>query len=175
MERLSSDMTHDLAWLNTLPVEEAVKELLQCCGSERWAQEMANRRPYQDPEALVRTANDIWWTLRPDDWLEAFRSHPKIGEKKAAESVSSQSHEWSGQEQAGVSNASVETVDTLATLNREYEEKFGFIFIICATGKSSEEMLSALRERLNNDAATELTIAAGEQSKITELRLKKLI
>ena len=175
MERLSSDMTHDLAWLNTLPAEKAVKELLQCCGSERWGQEMANHRPYEDLGTLVRTANDIWWSLQPDDWLEAFRSHPKIGEKKAAESVSSQSREWSGQEQAGVSNASLKTVDSLATLNRAYEEKFGFIFIICASGKSPEEMLAALRERLNNDAATELSIAAGEQSKITELRLKKLI
>jgi OHCU decarboxylase len=168
-------MTHDLAWMNTLPAEKAVKELLQCCGSERWAQEMANRRPYQDVEALVRAANDIWWSLRPDDWLEAFRSHPKIGEKKAAESVSSRSREWSGQEQAGVSNASPQTVDTLATLNRAYEEKFGFIFIVCATGKSSEEMLLALRERIEHDQEVELRIAAGEQSKITELRLKKLI
>ena len=168
-------MTHDLAWLNTLPTEEAAKELLQCCGSRQWARKMANRRPYQSLETLIKTANDVWWSLQPDDWLEAFRSHPKIGEKKAAESVSAQSREWSGQEQAGVSNAAQETVDSLATLNRAYEQKFGFIFIICATGKSSEEMLSALRERLNNEPAAELPIAATEQSKITELRLKKLI
>ena len=168
-------MTHDLASLNTLPAAEAAKELLQCCGSKRWAHEMANRRPYQSLEALIRTANGIWWSLQPADWLEAFRSHPKIGEKKAAESVSSQSREWSGQEQAGVSQASQETVDSLATLNRAYEQKFGFIFIICATGKSSEDMLSALRERVEHDPAAELRIAAGEQSKITELRLRKLI
>jgi OHCU decarboxylase len=168
-------MTHDLAWLNTLPVEEAAQELLQCCGSSRWAQEMANRRHYQSLEMLIKTANDVWWSLKPDDWLEAFRSHPKIGEKKAAKSVSAQSREWSGQEQAGVSNAAQETVDSLAALNRSYEQKFGFIFIICATGKTSEEMLAALRERLNNEPAAELQIAAAEQSKITELRLRKLI
>jgi OHCU decarboxylase len=168
-------MTHDLAWLNTLPAEEAAKELLQCCGSRRWAREMANRRPYQSLETLIKTASDVWWSLQPDDWLEAFRSHPKIGEKKAAESVSAQSREWSGQEQAGVSNAAQETVDSLATLNRAYEQKFGFIFIICATGKTSEEMLAALCERLEHDPVAELQVAASEQSKITELRLRKLI
>lgn len=168
-------MTHDLAWLNSLPAEEAAKELLQCCGSRRWAQEMANRRPYQSLETLIKAASEVWWSLQPNDWLEAFRSHPKIGDKKAAESVSAQSREWSGQEQAGTSNASEETVDSLAKLNRAYEQKFGFIFIVCATGKTSEEMLSALRERLNNASEAELQIAAGEQSKITELRLKKLI
>ena len=168
-------MSHDLAWLNTLSADEAAKELLQCCGSRRWAREMANHRPYQSLEKLIEIANDVWWSLQPSDWLEAFRSHPKIGEKKATESVSAQSREWSGQEQAGVSNAPEEAVDALATLNRAYEQKFGFIFIICASGKSSEEMLAALRERLNNDPAAELQIAATEQSKITELRLRKLI
>lgn len=168
-------MTHDLAWLNTLPAEQAAKELLQCCGSKRWARETANRRPYQSLETLVTTANEIWWSLSPDDWLEAFRSHPRIGEKKAAESVSAQSREWSGQEQAGVTKASSDTIDSLAALNRAYEHKFGFIFIICATGKTPEEMLTALRERLEHDHTAELQIAATEQSKITELRLRKLI
>jgi allantoicase len=168
-------MTHDLVWLNTLPDEEAAKELLQCCGSRRWAKQMVECRPYQSLETLIGTANDIWWSLQPDDWLEAFRSHPKIGEKKATESVSEQSREWSGQEQAGVSNAAAETIDSLSALNRNYEEKFGFIFIICATGKTSEEMLFALRERLEHEPTTELSIAAEEQNKITELRLRKLI
>ena len=167
--------TPSVEWLNALPADEAAKELLQCCGSGRWAQELANRSPYSNLETLVASSNEIWWSLRPDDWLEAFRSHPKIGEKKAAESVSAKSQQWSGQEQSGVSNASQETADSLAELNRAYEEKFGFIFIICATGKSSAEMLKALRERLDNSAATELQIAAAEQSKITELRLKKLV
>lgn len=167
--------TERLIDLNQLPASEAERALLQCCGSKRWAKEMAQARPYQNLETLIARANEIWWSLPPEDWLEAFRSHPKIGEKKAAAPVSDRSSQWSGQEQAGMNSASGETVDTLAALNSAYEQKFGFIFIICATGKSSEEMLSALRQRLANDRAAELPIAAAEQSKITELRLKKLI
>jgi OHCU decarboxylase len=166
---------HDLAWLNSLPSAEAEEELLKCCGSTRWAQQMAAARPYPTLETLLASANEIWWSLDRNDWLEAFRSHPKIGEKKAADPVSTQSSQWSGQEQGAVATASQETVDSLATLNRAYEEKFGFIFIICATGKTSSEMLSALRERLEHEAVDELPIAAAEQSKITALRLNKLL
>ena len=136
---------------------------------------MAESRPYASLEGLIATANDIWRSLDPNDWLEAFRSHPKIGEKKSAEPVTSQARQWSGHEQSGVATASRETVNSLAKLNHAYEEKFGFIFIICATGKTSDEMLSALRERLQHDTADELPIAAAEQSKITVLRLKKLL
>lgn len=161
--------------LNDLSSEEASREFLKCCGSKRWAETMAQRCPYLTEADLTRAANDVWWSLDQSDWLEAFRSHPKIGEKKAAEIVSSQSQQWSGQEQSGMSNAGHETVDSLAQLNREYEAKFGFIFIVCATGKSADEMLAHLRERLQNEAADELPIAAAEQAKITELRLKKLI
>jgi len=168
-------MQHDLAWLNSLPAEEAVKELLQCCGSKRWAGDMAGARPYESLANLITRANEIWWSLDREDWLEAFRSHPKIGEKKSAETVSAQASQWSGQEQAGVNTASAETSGTLATLNRDYEQRFGYIFIICATGKTSAEMLVALRERLAHDPSDELPIAAGQQSKITELRLKKLL
>ena len=166
---------HDLAWLNSLSDGEAAKELLQCCGSKRWAAKMVETRPFHSLTELITRANEIWWSLDRDDWLEAFRSHPKIGEKKAAESVSAQSKSWSGQEQAGVNTASAETSGTLATLNRDYEQRFGYIFIICATGKTSAEMLVALRERLAHDPSDELPIAAGQQSKITELRLKKLL
>ncbi len=136
---------------------------------------MTARRPFSNVEELTRAANDIWWLLKHDDWLEAFRSHPKIGEKKAAEAVSTESQQWSGQEQSGMRHADNNTVDSLARLNHEYHEKFGFIFIVCATGKSAGEMLSLLRQRLPNDPDTELRIAAAEQAKITELRLKKLI
>jgi OHCU decarboxylase len=168
-------MQRDLTWLNSLTDDEATKELLQCCGSKRWASATATGRPYDSLEILLATADDIWWSLNPNDWLEAFRSHPKIGEKKAADKVSAQAQQWSGQEQSGVGNASNKTIDSLATLNHEYEQKFGFIFIICATGKTSDEMLAALRERLTHDPAAELPIAAAEQSKITALRLKKLL
>ena len=139
-----------LEWLNSLTADEAARELLQCCGSKRWAAEMANARPYPNEETLLARADEGWWSLDRSDWLEAFRSHPKIGEKKAADKVSAQSQQWSGQEQSGVANASQNTVDSLAALNEDYEQKFGFIFIICATGKTSAEMLSALRERLQS-------------------------
>lgn len=165
----------DVAWLNSLTPEDAVKELLQCCGSKRWANQVADARPYDNLADLGAHANEIWWSLDRDDWLEAFRSHPKIGEKKSAETVSAQASQWSSDEQAGVNTGSTETTDALATLNRAYEQKFGYIFIICATGKTSGEMLDALRERIDHDAAEELPIAAAEQSKITELRLKKLL
>lgn len=168
-------MQHDLAWLNSISADEATGELLQCCGSKRWAALMTDARPYENVAGLIAHANEIWRSLDPNDWLEAFRSHPKIGEKKAAETVSTQSSQWSGQEQAGVNTASAQTTEALAALNCAYEQRFGFIFIICATGKTSEEMLAALRERLEHDAAKELPIAAAEQSKITELRLKKLL
>lgn len=168
-------MAQDLEWLNSLPHDEAVKALLQCCGSKVWAEDVANARPYQNLETLIANANNVWSSLQKDDWLEAFRSHPKIGEKKSADPVSDRSRQWSGQEQAGVATASRETVDALAALNWAYDQKFGFIFIICATGKTSEEMLAALKQRLENDPETELPIAAAEQSQITELRLKKLI
>ena len=168
-------MQRDLAWLNSLSADEAANELLQCCGSKRWASQMANARPYLNLETLLATSNDIWWSLDRADWLEAFRSHPKIGEKKAAGKVSAQAQQWSGQEQSGVSHASPGTTSSLAALNEAYEQKFGYIFIICATGKTSDEMLTALGERLQHDPDAELPIAAAEQSKITELRLKKLL
>ena len=165
----------DLAWLNSLTAEEAAQELRQCCGSKRWSDQLSNARPYSTLEILIAHADQLWWSLIPDDWVEAFRSHPKIGEQKAGDKVSAQSQQWSGQEQAGVSSASQDTVDSLADLNRAYEQKFGFIFIICATGQTSDEMLTALKQRLQNDSNTELRLAAAEQAKITELRLKKLL
>ena len=158
-----------LEWLNALPADEASNEFLKCCGSTRWAETMVQRRPFLDIEELTRTANEVWWSLGRADWLEAFRSHPKIGETAAP------SQQWSGQEQAGVRDATQDTIDSLARLNREYENKFGFIFIVCATGKSAGEMLAILRERLRNETDAELPIAAAEQAKITELRLKKLV
>lgn len=165
----------DIAWLNELDPEEARTELLKCCGATRWAETLERHRPYASLEQLLAKANDVWWSLNETDWLEAFRSHPKIGERKAANAVSAQSQQWSVQEQQGVQNAAQETTDKLAQLNLDYEKKFGFIFIVCATGKSSDEILALLEQRLPNDASTELPIAAGEQAKIAELRLRKLV
>lgn len=166
---------HDLAWLNELAPEDARNELLKCCGATRWAEAVERHRPYASLEQLIAKANDVWWSLDETDWLEAFGSHPKIGERKAANAVSAQSQQWSAHEQQGVQNAAQETIDKLAKLNLDYERKFGFIFIVCATGKSSDEILALIEQRLPNDGSAELPIAAAEQAKITELRLRKLI
>lgn len=167
-------MARDLEWFNSIPNDEAFKEFLSCCGSERWASQMVKCRPFENAEQLRDHARDVWLKLDTADWLEAFRSHPKIGERKAEASASQKAQQWSGQEQSGVHNASRQTLDSIAALNQEYAAKFGYIFIVCATGKSSEEMLAILRQRLANEPDDELRIAANEQAKITELRLGKL-
>jgi 2-oxo-4-hydroxy-4-carboxy-5-ureidoimidazoline decarboxylase len=165
----------DLAWLNELASDEARKELLKCCGATRWAETVERERPYTSLEQLIGNANNAWWSLDEADWLEAFRSHPKIGERKAVNAVSAQSQQWSAHEQQGVQNAAPAAVEKLARLNVDYEKKFGFIFIVCATGKSTDEILALLEQRLPNDVSEELPIAAAEQAKITELRLRKLL
>ena len=166
----------DFAALTALPPDEAQQEFLKCCGSVKWAQAMVQLRQYATTVGgLVLLGNEMWWSMEQSDWLEAFHSHPKIGERKAAAEVHTQSKQWSGQEQSGVRDANQDTIDELAQLNREYEEKFGFIFIVCASGKTADEMLALLRERLRNEREVELQIAAAEQAKITELRLKKLV
>ena len=161
--------------LNSLPATEAENEFLKCCGSSNWARRMVGGRPFQNLNELFERADQIWWSLEPGDWLEAFHSHPKIGEQKAAAEVTVEAQKWSEDEQSGTRDSAQETMAALAQLNREYEEKFGYIFIVCASGKSSEEMLAILRQRLKNDADEEQRIAAAEQAKITQLRLRKLI
>jgi 2-oxo-4-hydroxy-4-carboxy-5-ureidoimidazoline decarboxylase len=136
---------------------------------------MASERPIANSNQLLTIADRVWWSLEPDDWLEAFASHPKIGEKKSGRVTARDAQQWAAQEQGGAQNAAEETMRLLADLNQQYEDKFGYIYIVCATGKSSEEMLAILRERLPNDAETELRNAAREQSRITKLRLGKLI
>ena len=136
---------------------------------------MTEARPFTNIDALLSTADEVWWSLSTDDWLEAFRAHPKIGEKKATTAQSQQAQSWSAQEQSAVAMASAETASKLAEMNREYQDRFGFIFIVCATGKSSEEMLSILNSRIANDRETELRIAAQEQRRIMRLRLEKLL
>lgn len=168
-------MQNQLEQLNNLTTLEARDELMKCCGSRRWAEQLVTGRPFASEEELKRQVDSIWWSLSVEDWLEAFRSHPKIGERKPAEAVSAESQKWSEHEQAGVKGTASDILQDLAELNRQYESKFGFIFIVCATGKSAEEMLSLLRERLHNDRETEIQIAAGEQAKITQLRLNKLL
>lgn len=167
--------TPRLGWFNALAPEAAREELLKCCGATRWANAIEQGRPYFSLWHLIAHAADVWRALDRDDWLEAFRSHPRIGERKAAAPVAAQAQQWSAQEQSGVANAPADATGKLARLNRAYEEKFGFIFIVCATGKSSDEILALLEQRLSNAPETELPIAAAEQAKITELRLRKLL
>ena len=151
------------------------EEFLKCCGSKEWAHQLVAAQPYGSLDELITAADRIWWSLDSEDWLEAFHSHPKIGEKKAAAAVTVEAQRWSEDEQSGIRDSGRETIAALAELNRKYDEKFGYIFIVCASGKSSEEMLAILRKRLENDPDEELRIAAGEQGKIFELRLRKLL
>ena len=129
------------------------------------------RRPFGTNAALHAAAREVWFALGEDDWREAFGHHPKIGDRVSLESRFPRTHDLSATEQAGVASARADTLDALAEANATYLERFGFIFIVCATGKTAEEMLQLLRDRLSNDRATELRIAAEEQAKITALRL----
>jgi allantoicase len=164
-----------LEQLNQATKEAAEADFLNCCGSQTWARLMTEARPFADVAELIKQAEQIWLNLEAKDWLEAFAAHPKIGARKADLQQSAQSAEWSNAEQAGTRTAADSLRDELEKANRLYEEKFGFIFIVCATGKSAEEMLDLCRRRVRNDADSEIRIAADEQRKITEIRLKKLL
>ncbi|MCA1817956.1 MAG: 2-oxo-4-hydroxy-4-carboxy-5-ureidoimidazoline decarboxylase [Acidobacteria bacterium] len=161
--------------LNSLTHDEAEGELLKCCGSTAWACAMSASRPFGDADELGRAADEVWSRLERDDWLEAFSRHPKIGEREAAAGQSRQEQGWSSQEQSGVGGSGEAARAELAELNREYEVKFGHVFLICATGKSADEMLADLRERLRNEPEDEIKRAAEEQRLITRLRLGKLL
>jgi 2-oxo-4-hydroxy-4-carboxy-5-ureidoimidazoline decarboxylase len=164
-----------LARWNGLPHEEAAREILPCCGSVAWAASMALKRPVEEEAALLAASDEIWRALGEADWLEAFRSHPRIGETTAEKGFAAQSSAWSAQEQQKTTTADEAVKMALKWGNREYEQKFGRIFIVCATGKSAGEILEILRRRLHNDEATELQQAAEEQRKIMHIRLKKWI
>ena len=146
-----------------------------CCGSSKWASLMTASRPFASERELMDKAAAIWSDIDDSDRLEAFAAHPKIGETKAAPLQQARSAAWSSGEQAGMKSADELLRQELADANREYYEKFGFIFIVCATGKSGEEMLEICRSRLSHDRKTEIDIAAVEQQKITEIRIRKLL
>ena len=150
-----------------LALAEATELLREVCGSSRWVSTMIERRPFGSREAALNAADEIWKSLDPSDWLEAFAHHPRIGEQT--------NNSVAAREQSGVKSADADIRTQLAQINRDYEQRFGYIYIVCATGKSAEEMLATARNRLNNDPATELAVAAEEQRKITQLRLAKLL
>jgi 2-oxo-4-hydroxy-4-carboxy-5-ureidoimidazoline decarboxylase len=160
-----------LAEWNGLGLDEAAEVILPCNGSPVWATLVAYNRPFDSPAALFAMADAIWKSLPEEDWQEAFDSHPRLGEQKA-KAATPQSLNWSSQEQS-TAQPDDAVREALSQANREYEAKFGRIFLLCATGRSAEEMLEILRARMNNDAATELRAAAEQQRLITQLRLRK--
>ena len=163
------------AVLDAMPAREAAPLFESCCGSREWVRRMLARRPFGSVDALLAAADEVWWALAPDEWLEAFAHHPRIGERQAAAAQGATARGWSAEEQRGAAAAGDDVKAALAEGNREYERRFGHIYLVCATGKSAPEMLDLLRQRLTNDPATELRVAAAEQAKITRLRLRKLL
>jgi len=160
--------------LNQLDEASLVAALAQCCAAPRWVEAMAAGRPFASDENLLTQASEIWHWLGHDDFLAAFAAHPKIGDVESLRAKYAATRAWASGEQAGVVAASQEVLERLAKLNHEYERKFGYIFIVCATGKTAAEMLAILESRLPNDPDAELQIASAEQLKITLLRLQKL-
>jgi 2-oxo-4-hydroxy-4-carboxy-5-ureidoimidazoline decarboxylase len=161
--------------LDALPEPEALAAFLRCCGSRRWAEAMARGRPYHDEPTLLAAAERAFAPLAPADWLEAFSHHPRIGDRGSLAERFPHTAGWSRSEQDGVARAGEDVLEALVRANRDYEARFGHIFIVCATGKSAAQMLALLRERMPNEPGTELEIAAAEQRKITAIRLKKLL
>ena len=157
---------------NSAENDAALASLMSCCASHRWAHALATLRPFKDEVALFVTSDSIWTKMQEPDWMEAFRAHPRIGERKPIE-ASTQSKDWSNQEQAVVHGSHAEILAKLASGNLRYEKQFGFTYIVCATGKSAEEMLAILQTRLTNDRQTELREAAEQQRQITQIRLRK--
>ena len=164
-----------LAALNHLPVSEQFEQLAKCCGATAWVNKMLACFPFADSTSLLQKAEEVWWQCNENDWLEAFTHHPRIGSRETLQAKFSATAHWAAEEQKTTAQADAITIDALLAGNNEYEKKFGFIFIVCATGKSAREMLSILQLRLPNDKETEIGIAAAEQNKITLLRLEKLL
>jgi allantoicase len=150
-----------LRWLDTLL--DPGPALTACCAARRWVTAMAERRPFRSLDGLLDTSDEIWSGTGPEDWHEAFAAHPRIGERKGSA--------WSAEEQAGAAGAEARFLEA----NRAYEARFGHIFIVCATGRSADEMLALLHARIDNDREREIRVAAEEQRKITRLRLQKLV
>lgn len=160
--------------LNTLPHQAAYEGFFACCGSEYWAQNMVGNRPYASTDQMVKVATNLWYDVCSEkDWLSAFKQHPKIGDLASLQKKFASTSHLAGAEQSGVLAAETEILQALAQANEDYERANGFIFIVCATGKSAAEMLGLMCERLSHQTTAELRIAMGEQHKITLIRLQK--
>ena len=169
-----SEPRSQLDVLNSDP-EKARAGLLHCCASTGWVEAMLAHRPFRDPKHVYDCAAICWRRLERADWLEAFSQHPRIGDLRGARPLDDTERAWAEGEQSGAARAAESVRLALAEGNREYEMKFGYVFIVCATGKSGEEMLALLRKRLNNRPEAELAIAAAEEEKITRIRLETLL
>lgn len=153
--------------ISDLPLVEAAAELRACCASSRWVERMLSQRPFKSADEVFASAERIWNDLGREDWLEAFAAHPRIGAKGVAAGPAA--------EQAGMDAADAALREAMAQANRDYEARYGWIYLVCATGRSAADMLAFARERMANAPDAELTVAAAEQAKITRLRLEKLL
>jgi 2-oxo-4-hydroxy-4-carboxy-5-ureidoimidazoline decarboxylase len=158
---------------NALDAESAAREILPCCGSSAWAAQLAAKRPIPNDSTLLETSKSIWLSLPEEAWQQAFDSHPRIGQKHAQSQATEESLRWSAQEQRTAISEDDDAKLVLEQANHRYEQRFGRIFIVCATGKSVSEILNILETRMHNDPQTELREAAEQQRQITELRLRR--
>lgn len=154
--------------------EKATEQLLRCCGCKSWAERVAERLPAGSWDELLTSIALSFDKMQDEEWLEAFSAHPKIGDLESMRKKFANTRAWSEGEQGGMNEAAADLLEQLAAANHKYEEKNGFIFIVCASGKSPREMLTLLNQRMDNDRQTEIKIASEEQKKITQLRLEKL-
>lgn len=164
----------NLDTLNTIDKAQAYQIFEACCCAPNWVEEMVACRPFPDQQTLLAQATRIWQNLNEQDYLAAFLGHPQIGDLSTLKAKYTNTSDTAGQEQSGMSVAQTSVIEQMLLLNKAYLEKFGFIFIVFASGKSADQMLDLIRARIHNDRHTELTIAAGEQAKITANRLEKL-
>ncbi len=160
---------------NSLDSQSAYNHMMKCCTSTNWCASMVNARPFKNSEELYTTADEIWSQCSEKDFLEAFEGHPKIGDVTSLREKYKNTLDDASHEQSGVNSATEEILQELSLCNEQYFKRYGFIFIVCATGKSAMEMLVILKSRLNNDREKEINIAANEQAKITQIRLEKLL
>jgi len=168
-------MTISLRELNELSAARAAELFTACCGAPRWVSSMVARRPFQSLDDVFGAADDVWWSLDQHDWRDAFARHPRIGEIDAAPPADERERTWAASEQAGIATAQDAVRNALVEANREYERRFGYVYIVNATGRTADEMLALARGRLHNSPKVELRVAAEELRKITQVRLEKLL
>ncbi|WP_286715001.1 2-oxo-4-hydroxy-4-carboxy-5-ureidoimidazoline decarboxylase [Thalassolituus sp. UBA2009] len=161
--------------LNNLTVAEAIAAFTSCCAAERWVEKVVAARPYASVDELLQKADEFWWTMEEPDFLQAFTAHPKIGDVNSLRAKYANTKAIASHEQSGATGAPEAVLEALAAGNSAYEEKFGFIFIVFATGKSAGQMLALLEQRLPNSREQEIRNAAENQMMITDLRIKKIL